>query len=348
MNLKRIGLDTSKAVFTLHGVDRDEKAVLRRNLKRAEMEAFFAKLPPTHVALEACGGSHHWGRRLASFGHTVQLIPPQYVKPFVKRGKNDRNDAEAISEAAARPGMPSVAVRSAEQQADAIVLSARELLVRQRTQLVNAVRGHAAEFGIVAAKGTSQLPALLEVVAAGEAVPDAAKQMLAFLGGQVAQLDERILELERRMKQQHKANPVSQLLAEVPGIGPIGALSLALTIDPGRFQSGRHLAAWLGLTPKEHSTGGRQRLGGISRAGNERLRQLLVLGAMAVIRYAKPGSKSASAWLLALLERKPRKLAAVALANKMARIVWAMMATGEAYRGSKRLATLAAEAAVTA
>jgi len=348
MNLKRIGLDTSKAVFTLHGVDQDEKAVLRRNLRRAEMEAFFAKLPPTHVALEACGGSHHWGRRLAALGHMVQLIPPQYVKPFVRRGKNDRNDAEAISEAAARPGMPSVAVRSAEQQAKAIVLSARELLVRQRTQLVNAVRGHAAEFGIVAAKGTSQLPALLEVVAAGKTVPDAAKEMLAFLGGQVAQLDERIGELERRMKQQHKANPVSQLLAEVPGIGPIGALSLALTIDPGRFQSGRHFAAWLGLTPKEHSTGGRQCLGGISRAGNERLRQLLVLGAMAVIRYAKPGSKTASAWLLALLERKPRKLAAVALANKMARIVWAMMATGEAYRGSKKVATQAAGAAASA
>ena len=341
MNLKRIGLDTSKAVFTLHGVDHDEKAVLRRNMRRAEMEAFFAKLPPTHVALEACGGSHHWGRRLASFGHTVQLIPPQYVKPFVKRGKNDRNDAEAISEAAARPGMPSVAVRSAEQQAEAIVLSARELLVRQRTQLVNAVRGHAAEFGIVAAKGTSRLPALLEVVAIEAAVPIAAKEMLAFLGRQAAQLDERILELERRMKQQHKANPVSQLLAEVPGIGPIGALSLALTIDPGRFQSGRHFAAWLGLTPREHSTGGRQRLGGISRAGNERLRQLLVLGATAVIQYAKPGSKTASAWLLALLERKPRKLAAVALANKMARIVWAMMATGEAYRGSKGAAAAA-------
>ena len=190
MNLKRIGLDTSKAVFTLHGVDHDEKAVLRRNLRRAEMEAFFAKLPPTHVALEACGGSHHWGRRLASFGHTVQLIPPQYVKPFVRRGKNDRNDAEAISEAAARPGMPSVPVRSAEQQADAIVLSARELLVRQRTQLVNAVRGHAAEFGIVAAKGTGQLPALLEVVATGETVPDTAKEMLAFLGEQVALLDD--------------------------------------------------------------------------------------------------------------------------------------------------------------
>lgn len=348
MNFKRIGLDTSKAVFTLHGVDQGEKVVLRRNLRRAEMEAFFAKLPPTHVALEACGGSHHWGRRLASFGHTVQLIPPQYVKPFVRRGKNDRNDAEAISEAASRPGMPSVPMKSAEQQAAAIVLSARELLVRQRTQLVNAVRGHAAEFGIVAAKGANRLPALLEAVAAEEGVPDAAKEMLAFLGAQVAQLDEQILDLERRMKQQHKANAISQMLAEVPGIGPITALSLALTIDPGRFTSGRHFAAWLGLTPKEHSTGGRQRLGGISRAGNERLRHLLVVGAMAIVRYAKPGSKSASAWLLALLERKPRMLAAVALANKMARIVWAMMATGEAYRGSKKVATQAAGAAAGA
>ena len=195
MNLKRIGLDTSKAVFTLHGVGHDEKAALRHNMRRAEMEAFFAKLPPTHVALEACGGSHHWGRRLAALGHTVQLIPPQYVKPFVRRGKNDRNDAEAISEAAARPDMPCVPVRSAEQQAEAIVLSARELLVQQRTQLINALRGHAAEFGIVAAKGTSRLPALLEAVAAEDAVPEAAKQMLAFLGAQVAQLDEQIAEL---------------------------------------------------------------------------------------------------------------------------------------------------------
>src|SRR3954469_19130998 len=239
MKLKRLGLDTSKAVFTLHGVDHDEKVVLRRNIRRAEMEAFFAKLPPTHVALEACGGSHHWGRRLAALGHAVQLIPPHYVKPFVRRGKNDRNDAEAISEAASRPGMRRVPVKAPEQQAEAIVLSARELLVRQRTQLVNAVRGHAAEFGIVAAKGTSQLPALLEAVATEAAVPDAAKEMLAFLGAQVAQLDERIAELEQRMKRQHKANAMSRALAEVPGIGPIGAVSLALTIDPGRFTSGR-------------------------------------------------------------------------------------------------------------
>jgi transposase len=339
MNIKRIGLDTSKSVFTLHGVDHDEKPVLRRNIRRSEMEAFFTKLPPAVVALEACGGSHHWGRRLAALGHTVQLIPPQYVKPFVRRGKNDRNDAEAISEAAARPSMPSVPVKAAEVQADAMVISVRELLVRQRTQLVNAARGHAAEFGIVAAKGTNRIPALLETVASDEAVPDAAKVMLAFLGTQVTQLDAAIADLEGKMKQQHKANALSQQLAQVPGVGPITALSVALTIDPGRFQSGRHFAAWLGLTPKEHSTGGRQRLGGISRAGNERLRQLLVLGAMSVIRFARPESKTASAWLLALLERKPRKLAAVALANKMARILWAMMATGEAYRGSKTAAT---------
>ena len=193
----------------------------------------------------------------------------------------------------------------------------------------------------MAAKNTCQLPALLEAVAAGEEVPIAAKEMLAFLGGQVAQRDERIAELERQTKQQHKAGPVSQLLAAVPGIGPAGALSLALTVDPCRFTSGRHFAAWLGLTPKERSTGGRQRLGGISRAGNERLRQLLVLGATAAIQHAKPASKSASAWLLALLERKQHLLAAVALANKMARVVWAMMATGEAYRGSKGTAAAA-------
>lgn len=348
MKLKRIGLDTSKAVFTLHGVNADEGIVLRRDVRRADLEPFFARLPPTLVALEACGSSHHWGRRLAALGHTVRLIPPQYVKPFVRRGKNDRNDAEAICEAASRPGMPSVPVRAAEQQADAIVLSARELLVRQRTQLINAVRGHAAEFGIVAAKNTSHLPALLEVVATSETVPEAARTMLAFLGSQVTQLDERISELDQRMRQQHKADPVSRRLAEVPGIGPVGALSLTLTVDPSRFRSGRHFAAWLGLTPKEHSTGGRQRLGGISRAGNERLRQLLVLGAMSVIRLAKPGSRSASGWLISLLERKPRKLAAVALANKMARIAWAMMASGKAYRSSTGTVAMAAGAAATA
>jgi transposase len=211
----------SKAVFTLHGVDQDEKPVLRRNIRRAGLEAFFTKLPPTVVALEACGGSHHWGRRLAALGHTVRLIPPQYVKPFVRRGKNDRNDAEAICEAASRPSMPSVPVKAAEQQAAAIVLSARELLVRQRTQLVNAVRGHAAEFGIVAAKNISHLPALLEAIVAEAAVPEAAKTMLTFLGAQVAQLDEQIAELERQMKQRSLGRRSREVVPPVPYHRPV-------------------------------------------------------------------------------------------------------------------------------
>jgi len=330
MELKRIAIDTSKSVFTLHGVDAQERPVLRRDLRRGRVVAFFAELAPSEVVLEACGGSHHWARTLSKFGHRVRLIPPQYVKPFVKRGKTDRNDAEAISEAASRPAMRWVAIKSAAQQADALALSARELLVAQRTQTINALRGHAAEFGVVVAGGPSRVAELLAAVARDAEIPQAARRLLAFLGQQVAHLDREIAKLEVALMAQHRANPVSRLLAEIPGIGPIGALTLAVRIDPRQFQSGRHLAAWIGLTPRQHSSGGKQRMGGISRAGDERLRQLLVLGATAIIRYAKPGR--ASAWLLSLLERRPRKLAAVALANKMARVAWAMMTTGQAYR----------------
>ena len=332
MELKRIAIDTSKSVFTVHGVDAQEHPVLRRDLRRGQLVAFFAKLAPTEVVLEACGGSHHWARTLGELGHRVGLIPPQYVKPFVKRAKNDRNDAEAISEAASRPSMRRVAIKSAAQQADALTLSARELLVGQRTQTINALRGHAAEFGVVAAKGTGRVGELLAAIAQDAAMPEAAHRMLAFLGQQIEHFDREIARLDAALLAQHKANPVSRLLAEIPGIGPISALTLAVRVDPARFQSGRHLAAWIGLTPREHSSGGRQRMGGISRAGDERLRQLLVLGATSVIQHAKPGRRGASAWLLSLLERRPRKLAAVALANKMARVVWAMMTTGEAYR----------------
>jgi transposase len=332
MEIKRIAIDTSKHVFTLHGVDEQERPVLRRELRRHQVEAFFAKLPPTEVVLEACGGSHHWGRKLSALGHRVRLIPPQYVKPFVKRSKNDRNDALAISEAAARPNMRFVPVKSAQAQAEAMLLSVRELLVKQRTQLVNALRGHATEFGVVVAKGIGHAAGLVERLAADTTIPAPAREMFTFLGAQIAELDTRISELDRKLVALHKAMPVSRLLAEVPGIGPIGAATLALTVDPRAFRSGRHFAAWLGLTPKENSTGGKQRLGGISRQGNERLRQLLVLGATSVIRVAKPGNKHASAWLLGLLGRRPRMVAAVALANKMARIVWAMMTSGEAYR----------------
>ena len=332
MEFKRIAIDTSKHVFTLHGVDEQERPILRREFRRAQVEAFFAKLAPTEVVLEACGGSHHWGRMLSGLGHRVRLIPPQYVKPFVKRAKNDRNDAEAISEAAARPSMRAVPVKTVEQQAEAMILKHREMLVGQRTQAINALRGHAAEFGTVVAKGCQNVAALLATLAADSAIPDAARAMFAQLGQHIADLDARLDALDRQLMARHKANPVSRRLAEIPGVGPITAITLALMIDAGNFQSGRHFAAWLGLTPREHSTGGKQRMGRISKAGNERLRQLLVVGAMAVIRFTKPGSKSASAWLLQLLERKPRKLAAVALANKMARIIWAMMARGEAYR----------------
>ena len=333
MKLKRIAIDTSKHVFTLHGVDRAERPVLRRELKRGQVAAFFAKQEPTEVVLEACGSAHHWGRVLSGLGHRVKLIPPQYVKPFVKRGKNDRNDAEAISEAASRPTMRFVPVKSAERQADLTVLRVRELLVKQRTQLVNALRGHAAEFGIVTAKGVGNAAELATRVAADPAVPAAAREMIALLGQEIAHLDARLAEFAEKLAALHRANPMSRLLAEVPGIGPIGALTLALTIDAEAFRSGRHLAAWIGLTPREHSTGGKHRLGAISREGNERLRQLLVLGATSVIKVAaKPGHRHATAWLTGLLERRPRRVAAVALANKMARIVWAMMTSGEAYR----------------
>jgi transposase len=337
MRFKRIAVDTSKAAFTLHGVDEQDRPILRQNLSRARFEAFLGKMSPTEVVLEACGSSHHWGRFLQGLGHTVRLIPPQYVKPFVKRGKNDRNDAEAICEAASRPTMPVVPVKSAQTQADAMDLSARDLLVRQRTQLVNAVRGHAAEFGIIAAKGITQVEPLLDKIAEAD-MPQAAKETLAQLGRCIAQLDAQLAEIDQRLTKQHKSNPVSQRLAAVPGVGPITALTMAVKVDPGQFQSGRHFAAWLGLTPKEQSTGGRQCLGGISRAGDERLRQLLVLGATTVIRHAKPGSKTASPWLLKLLESRPRKVAAVALANKMARIVWSMMTNDTAYRQAPQAA----------
>ena len=243
-----------------------------------------------------------------------------------------RHPAEAISEAASRPAMRFVPVKTAVQQAATMILKTRELLVRQRTQLINAVRGHAGEFGVIAAKGTAKVEPLLERVAGDETLPEEAREMIAVLGEQIKDLDARIAALETRMEQAHKANPVSRLLEGIPGVGPIGALSLALSIEPGQFHSGRHFAAWLGLTPRERSSGGKQRMGGISRAGDERLRQLLVIGATAVIRHVKPGSRNATAWLLSLLERRPRKVAAVALANKMARVVWAMMTSGEAYR----------------
>jgi transposase len=341
--IKRIGLDTSKAVFTLHCVDESGKAVLRTNLRRTQMATFFKNLAPAEIALEACASSHHWARELTALGHEVRLIPPQYVKPFVKRAKNDRNDAEAICEAAGRPGMRFVPVKTTTQQAQGMVLKVRETLINQRTQLVNALRGHAAEFGVIAAKGISQVTPLLEAIEAATTIPSEARDMLALLGQEIEHLDSKLNEIEVKLTAAHKANALSQRLATIPGVGRIIALTLATEVDPMAFESGRHLAAWIGLTPKEHSTGGKQRMGGISRAGNERLRRLLVTGATAVIRFAtRPGNKHASEWLLKLLQNKPRKLVAVALANKIARIAWAMMRSGEAYRRPTAIAAMVA------
>lgn len=332
MTIIRIGLDTSKHVFQAHGVDEHEQPVLRRQLRRAEVVKFFAKLPPTRIALEACGASHHWARVLRGLGHEVVLIPPQYIKPYVKRGKNDAIDAAAICEAMSRPEMRFVPVKSAEDQAALMLLKTRELLVKQRTMLVNAIRGHAAEFGVTGAKGPQKIAALLDRVAADGEMPALAREMLGVLAGQLAAVEARLHGLEAKLMARHKADPRSQLLATIPGVGPIGAVSFALKVpDATVFRSGRHFAAWLGITPREHSTAGRQRLGKISRQGDEGLRRLLVLGATAVIQQAKPGR--ASPWLLQLLARKPKKLAAIALANKMARIIRAMLVSGELYRG---------------
>jgi transposase len=332
MTIIRIGLDTAKHVFQVHGVDENEEPVLRRQLGRSEMEKFFGKLAPTRIGLEACGASHHGARVLRGLGHEAVLLPPQYIKPYVKRGKNDAIDAAAICEAMSRPGMRFVPVKSAEQQGALMLLKVRDLLVKQRTMLINAIRGHAAEFGVVAAKGPVKVAELLQRAHAEEAgVPALALAMLSLLSGQLDVLDIKLQALETQLLGLHKHNPLSRCLATQPGIGPIGAISFALKVtDPQGFRSGRHFAAWLGLTPRENSTGGRRRPGRISRQGDQGLRKLLVLGATAVIRFATAGR--ASPWLLNLLARRPKKLAAVALANKMARTLWAMMVSGELYR----------------
>lgn len=330
---KRIAIDTSKSVFTIHCIDAQDRPVLRTNLRRGQLLPFFRKLAATEIAIESCSGSHHWGRELTALGHTPRLVPPQYVKPYVKRGKNDRNDAEAICEAAGRPGMHFVPVKSRTQQAQGMALKVRDTLISQRTVLGNTIRGHAAEFGIVAGKGISTIAPLLSAIEQEATVPPEAKEMFVLLGQQIAEIGARIKEIDAKLNAAHKASEVSTRLATIPGVGRVIALTLSTEIDPSAFESGRHLAAWVGLTPKEHSTGGKQRMGKISRPSNERLRALFVSGATSIINAAmKPSSRQMTEWLRALLLRKPRKLAAVALANKNARTAWAMMTSGETYR----------------
>jgi transposase len=338
----RIGMDTSKYIFQLHGVDAAERVVLRKRLGRNAMLAFFARLSPTVVAIEACGAAHYLGRELGKLGHTVKLIAPQLVKPYVSRNKNDGRDAEGLCEAASRPRMRYVPVKTAEQQAALMLLGVREQLVARRTQLSNTIRGHAAEFGLIVAKGLDKLAPLLAAIEKDEGIPVLARQLFAILARQYIQLQVELKAIEARLQAWHRANEMSRRLAQIPGVGPVTAAALVMKApDPHAFRSGRLYAAWLGLTPKDHSTAGKTRLGRITRAGDERLRQLLVVGATSVVKQAKNRSRG-PAWLVELLKRKPPKLAAVALANKMARIAWKLMTSGESYDNARLAAQGAA------
>lgn len=330
----RIGMDTSKSVFQLHGVNAAEQPVLRKKLSRKEMMKFFEKTPPTTIALEACGGSHHWARLLGSLGHKVKLIAPQLAKPYVKRGKNDAADAEGLCEAMSRPTMRFVPVKTADQQAALMLIGVRQRLLHNRTQLTNAIRGFAMEFGIIAAKGMCKIEPLLEQIADDHKLPELARELFAMHGEEYRELLSQIKAIDEKLMKLHRADDCSKRLAGIPGVGPIGAsLLLMKTPDPRMFKSGRDFAAWIGLTPKDHSTAGKVKLGVITRAGDEMLRSVLVVGATAILQQVRTGrSRHASPWLLGLLQRKRPKLVAVALANKIARIAWKLMVSGETYR----------------
>ena len=339
----RIGVDTSKSVFVLHGVDEADRPVLRKKLRRKQMVEFFANLEPTRIGLEACGASHHWARTLQGLGHEVVLLPPQYVKPYVQRNKNDSRDAEAICEAMSRPRMRFVPVKTPEQQAALMLAGTRDALIRRRTQLTNTIRGYAAEFGLTAAKGLDKIEPLLARIAAADELPKLARELFASYAQEYAQLKEQLRTIETRLMAWHRGNEASRRLAEIPAVGPIGsALTVMKVPDPKAFRCGRDFAAWIGLTPKDHSTAGKTRLGVITRAGDEALRSVLVAGATAVIQQARKGRGRHSRWLLDLIARKPPKLAAVALANKNARIIWKLLVSGERYNPARTMRNAAA------
>ena len=336
-----IGLDIAKSVFQVHGIDAEGNVLIRRQLKRRYVLAFFQKLPPCLVGIEACATSHHWSRELKELGHNVRLMPPAYVKPYVKRQKNDAADAEAICEAVTRANMRFVETKTPEQQSCLMLHRTRQLFIRQRTSVINAIRAHLAEFGIVAPVGRKGVEQLLAVVTdvKDQRVPGVARACLAALGAQLCRLKEQILEFDRMIIAWHRSSETSKRLDEIPGVGPALATALVASVaDPKAFRSGRNFSAWIGLVPRQHSSGGKDRLGSISKQGDRYLRSLFTAGALAVIRYAKIHGTKHRPWLTALLARKPTKVAAIALANKIARMAWAMMAKGERYREPVALA----------
>ncbi len=331
-SIATIGLDLAKNVFQVHRVDGVGNVVIKRQLRRSEVLKFFTKVPACLVGIEACGTAHYWGRELLKLGHNVKLMPPAYVKPYVKRGKTDAADAEAIAEAVTRPTMRFVAVKSVEQQAVLMLHKARDLLVRQKTMLINALRAHLAEFGIIAVRGPAGVNTVLDILHATQGeLPRAAVQALNGLADQLNSVRIEIDKIETEIKDWHRANEVSQRLATIPGIGPITASAIVAAVpDATLFKSSRQFAAWLGLTPKSHSSGGKERLVGISKQGDGYIRRLLVLGATAVTRFTRQGH-GIKIWASQLLDRKPSRLVTVALANKLARIVWALLIRKQSY-----------------
>lgn len=329
-----IGLDIAKSVFQVHGVDSSGAVVIRKRVSRLKLLEFFAALPPCLIGIEACPSAHHWGRELQALGHTVRLMPPSYVKAYLKRSKNDANDAAAICEAVTRPSMRFVPIKTKEQQTALMLHRVRQLLVRQRTMLSNALRGHLAELGIVSAKGRNGIGELLRIIADGadNRIAAATRAILEVMARQYSAIGSEIRSIDKSILAWHRSCEASRRLEEIPGIGPIVATALVAEVGDWReFRSGRNLAAWIGLVPKQHSTGGKDRLGSITKQGHRYLRWLLVAGAMAVIRYARQHGTE-RLWLTRIMGRRPAKVAAVALANKIARMAWAIMVRSERYK----------------